>query len=957
MRGVLSYDQRQCLVPLRVGASVVSEPRGDDRGQVGRFQVVERLAGDGLGPVFEAASPAGQRVALRVIAPPLADNPRVLERFGQELRIAVAITSPFITRIVDADLSGPKPWIAAELIPGPTLERLVTTQGPLGVPRLLALAAALASGLRDIHQACLSHRDLNPSKVILAADRPRITDLGIAVSAREALASTGSLLGMPAYLSPEQAALAEVAAPSDIFSLGSVLTFAATGRGPFGGGGDLLELLRRIADGDPDLTGAPRGICPLIGACLAKRPASRPSASELLDEIHAIAAREIGLGAAGLEGLMPGIASGHQDPMPVPAAGDSRNGSPAGKPKPLAAPPPTGAYRPAGGSYQQVPLAASPAAGGGSHAPGVASWTAADWYGAAPATAPQAPAGYGAAPVTASKAADGEYSVPAAADYGPPGYPGPAAAYPAPAAAPPTPLGLATLAQSAPLAEPPGPRALACAAPSQPGSGDDPADSRFLTGIIPERAPLGARISLLVQVTRASVRGTSVPLKDFLVPPGGARVTITVSAPGLFPLGDLEQDVAVPSAGDSEIVRFGFMAGYAGLHSVDVRAFVDGTCRGELGLQVSVETGATLEMGRLRTAVMSKLAAEPGEVTLQVSRTAGGGYSFQLLSEALYPVVLIDRLAGDPARVVEKITAELRQMSKGQSPYASPVHARNRLRSLGSELWADVVPDEIRRQFWAQRDRIELFTIASDMDTVPWELIYPVDLYNEDGFLVEQFPVVRRVYGQGRPRSLRLDAGAGYVVPPRSPTNALDEVNAVRGILPANVPDRGIQAGLAEVFELLEAMPSVLHFAGHNAFTEEAGSVISLSGGPLRPEDLSYARQKRAFEAVSPLVFLNGCRTAGQIAGFAQMNGWAEKFVGAGAAAFIGSLWAVRSESAKTFAEEFYHQLVRESQPLGIASLRARQAIAADAGDPTWLAYTVYGNPSASVDSKPPSVP
>ena len=130
-------------------------------------------------------------------------------------------------------------------------------------------------------------------------------------------------------------------------------------------------------------------------------------------------------------------------------------------------------------------------------------------------------------------------------------------------------------------------------------------------------------------------------------------------------------------------------------------------------------------------------------------------------------------------------------------------------------------------------------------------------------------------------------------------------------------------------------MPSVLHFAGHNAFTDEAGSLISLDGGPLRPGDLSYARQKRAFEAVSPLVFLNGCRTAGEIPGFTQMNGWAKEFMGAGAGAFIGSLWAVRSSSARMFAEEFYSALVRDRQPLGVASLRARQAIAADEGDPT----------------------
>jgi CHAT domain-containing protein len=97
------------------------------------------------------------------------------------------------------------------------------------------------------------------------------------------------------------------------------------------------------------------------------------------------------------------------------------------------------------------------------------------------------------------------------------------------------------------------------------------------------------------------------------------------------------------------------------------------------------------------------------------------------------------------------------------------------------------------------------------------------------------------------------------------------------------------------------------------------------------------------------LVFFNGCRTAGEIPGFTQMIGWAEEFMRAGAGAFIGSLWAVRSSSARTFAERFYSALVRDGESLGVASWQARQAIEADEGDPTWLAYTVYGNPSASV--------
>jgi CHAT domain-containing protein len=109
------------------------------------------------------------------------------------------------------------------------------------------------------------------------------------------------------------------------------------------------------------------------------------------------------------------------------------------------------------------------------------------------------------------------------------------------------------------------------------------------------------------------------------------------------------------------------------------------------------------------------------------------------------------------------------------------------------------------------------------------------------------------------------------------------------------------------------------------------------------------AVQKHSLEAASPLVFFNACRTAGEIPGLMQMMGWAKQFMGAGAGAFVGSLWAVRSSSARVFADAFYQALVTEEKTLGIASLQARQAIAEDNGDPSWLAYTVYGNPSATI--------
>ena len=502
--------------------------------------------------------------------------------------------------------------------------------------------------------------------------------------------------------------------------------------------------------------------------------------------------------------------------------------------------------------------------------------------------------------------------------------------------------------------------------PSGTSFGDDPDDAavtdmsvppaRYLAADLPERAPAGARVSLLIRIVLAQAPSStpSASLKPFLVPSAGTKVTISVSAPGLVALGDLEQEVLVPAHADSEQVRFGFRTGPVGLQTVTIRAFAGGTFLGELGAQMSVELGAALEEGPTRKADLGPAVAEPGEVTLQVNRD-GDLYSFQLISETWYPAQLSRRLAGDPAEAVEALVAELRGMAAGRSSYASPKLVRARLRNLGAQLWADAVPETVRRQFWEQADRIGSFSVASDLDNIPWELLYPVDGHNEIGFLCEQYPLTRRVYGQGRTRRLPLSSVA-YVVPQGSPDDAMDEVTRVRARLGHEISDQGILDNLQGLTALLDnARTGVLHFACHNKFTSADGSVVTMADGPFRPSDLSLAVQRKALAEFGPLIFFNGCRSAGEIPGLTRMMGWAKQFMGAGAGAFLGSLWPVRSSSARDFADAFYAAFAAEQLPLGEATRKARRAIAEEGGDPTWLAYTVYGNPAAAAIRGPQS--
>jgi hypothetical protein len=258
------------------------------------------------------------------------------------------------------------------------------------------------------------------------------------------------------------------------------------------------------------------------------------------------------------------------------------------------------------------------------------------------------------------------------------------------------------------------------------------------------------------------------------------------------------------------------------------------------------------------------------------------------------------------------------------------------------------VPRSVQEQFWQLRDSITAFTIACDDDMVPWELLYPLAPGADAGFLVEQFPVLRRVYDQRRSHRVWL-GDARYVVPPGSPSNAHDEIAAIARILaqPPSIPI----TELASLLDLLDAGETgMLHFACHNTFSTDAGgSSITMADGRFVPQLLNSTVARRCLASFSPLIFVNACRSAGVCAEYTQMMGWASQFMAAGAGAFIGTLWPVRSSQASLFAEAFYAALVAGAD-LGRATLTARQATKDDS-DPTWLAYTTYGDPSAFGDS------
>ncbi|WP_269217946.1 serine/threonine-protein kinase [Actinomadura viridis] len=250
---------------------------------VGPYRLEGRLGGGGMGQVFLGRSRGRRPVAVKVVRPELAENAGFRRRFADEVEAARTVGGFYTAHVVDADPEADPPWLVTAFIPGPSLERAVDEHGPLPVEALGVLGAGLAEGLAAIHHEGLVHRDLKPGNIILTTDGPRVIDFGIA-RALDAVHLPTAVLGTPGYMAPEQAVGLEVGPPSDVFALGSVLTFAATGCGPFGTG-PAGAIVHRSVHEDPDLTRLPSHLTDLIGACLAKDPRQRPTLTEILDRL------------------------------------------------------------------------------------------------------------------------------------------------------------------------------------------------------------------------------------------------------------------------------------------------------------------------------------------------------------------------------------------------------------------------------------------------------------------------------------------------------------------------------------------------------------------------------------------------------------------------------------------------------------------------------------------------
>ncbi|WP_344294479.1 serine/threonine-protein kinase, partial [Streptomyces synnematoformans] len=317
------------------GLDRILRPLGaDDPRTVAGYRLAGRLGAGGMGKVYLSYTRGGRPVAIKVIRPEFADDPEFRRRFAQEVHAAQRVQGLYTAPVVDSDTEGDQPWLATAYVTGPALADVVTEERPLPLDSVVLLVAGVAEALTAIHGAGVVHRDLKPSNVLLAADGPRVIDFGIARAAdATALTGSGLLIGTPAFMSPEQAAGRKLTPATDVFALGQVAVFAATGR-PAHGEGPSHAVVYRIVHEEPDLTGVPDVLRPVVDLCLGKDPAERGALAEIIRACETAGGQtQLRIG----EGWLP---------PPVAAEITERTRGVAAPPPPAATPPPAEAAPP-----------------------------------------------------------------------------------------------------------------------------------------------------------------------------------------------------------------------------------------------------------------------------------------------------------------------------------------------------------------------------------------------------------------------------------------------------------------------------------------------------------------------------------------------------------------------------------------------------------------------------------
>ncbi|MDH0090315.1 CHAT domain-containing protein [Achromobacter mucicolens] len=479
-----------------------------------------------------------------------------------------------------------------------------------------------------------------------------------------------------------------------------------------------------------------------------------------------------------------------------------------------------------------------------------------------------------------------------------------------------------------------------------------PPPARFFNARTPDSVVVNAETYLIVQVAREAVLPTEgmasghASVGDFF-----GTLTIDVHAPGLKSLGPTTRSLNVPLAGDSEKLRFGFIALKEGVRQIDVMAWNGSAQVAGVSLQIAVgpvdAAGGTSEV----SGDFIWREPESGEYTLVVAwEPDSRRYRFQLRNDErrdwdyMYSEPLLYARQQTYDSMIAALNAQARNL------YALSVADQAMwLQGMGTLLFDQLVPDALRLALLENQRKIRILNIKSGADPTPWELLFLADPDTGEGdFLGNSAIVARWNFGEGPSRSLKR-ATSVLVLPTGAPPQAAQELQHLQAAL-------GGAEWVGNLTRLNALMKSgvfdLLHFAAHNINVPGTPGGAYVAFGPQQRWDLAFVAMvpRNKFKSRGPLVFMNACTTAGTTELYSDLASWADQFLRCGSGAFIGTLWEVRDSSARLFSEIFYQELLK-GQTLGAAMQAARAKLRDEnAGDPTPLAYTLYGNPLARLE-------
>ncbi len=321
---------------------------GGDPQRLGAYEVTGRLGEGGQGVVYLGRSETGSNVAIKLLHAQLIEDEAARARFVREVEVAERVARFCTAQVLEAGMLDTRPYIVSEYVPGPSLHQQLRTEGPRQGSALDRLAINTATALAAIHQAGVVHRDFKPGNVLMGPDGPVVIDFGIA----RALDASGSMtsavsqvIGTPAFMAPEQLSDGQIGPATDMFAWAVTMAYAANGIPAFGHR-SIPKVINRILNEEPDLGVLDGRLRDIVAACLAKDPARRPTARNLMDEL-------MGQGptSALSDQGRPGGTSPHGAAEASRDAGTAR--------MPTASP-----YGPSGGPATYVPPGAEPTAFG-----------------------------------------------------------------------------------------------------------------------------------------------------------------------------------------------------------------------------------------------------------------------------------------------------------------------------------------------------------------------------------------------------------------------------------------------------------------------------------------------------------------------------------------------------------------------------------------------------------------